>query len=94
MTAVPGEEACCRELALNCLCQAPQKCVDTMIGADYRMSINTCMWVRSMSVGCVSKVAAMAATVPDEKLIAACGAPCCRAEQRNLDTPTGYHDML
>ena len=35
------------------------------------------MCVRSISVGCVSNVAAIAATVPDEKLIAVCGAPCC-----------------
>ena len=53
--------------------------------------LSTCMWVRSMSVGCVSRVAAIAATVPDEKLIAACGAPCCNVDQHVSGTPTGHH---
>ena len=43
-----------------------------------------------MSVGCVSRVAAIAATVPDEKLIAACGAPCCSAKVLS-DTPLSSH---
>lgn len=51
------------------------------------------MWVRNMSVGCVSRVAAIAAIVPDEKLIAACGAPCCNADQHTFGTPNVHHTI-
>ena len=56
------------------------------------MRQDTCMCVRSISVGCVSNVAAIAATVPDEKLIAVCGAPCCTSTGmfRKLHLASGY----
>lgn len=39
----------------------------------------TCMCVRSMSVGCVNSVAQTAATAPDVRLVTVLEAPSCKA---------------